>query len=461
MATDTESVVIVSNRLPVHRVQENGESVWRTSPGGLVSALTPILAKHDSTWIGWTGEADTTVEPFELDDKRNVPVPLTSEEVELFYEGFSNRTIWPLYHDSIRTPEFRRRWWWPYVEVNKRFADRAAELAGKNGTVWIHDYHLQLVPSMLREARPDLRIGFFMHIPFPPPELFAQLPWRRQIIEGMLGADVVGFQTTLAAQNFLHVADRYTEAKPGERQAEWQGRRIRVDAFPISIDVDRFETQVEARETRDQTVDFCSRLGHDRKVILGVDRLDYTKGIPTRLRAFGELLRHEYVTVDDCVLVQVAVPSRERVEEYQELRHEVEQYVGSINGEFGQLGRTPIHYLHRGLPFEELVSLYAAADVMLVTPLRDGMNLVAKEYVASRSHEDGVLVLSEFTGSAYELTEALLVNPHDIDGLIETIHAAINLPVEEQTRRMKELRQSVRRNTVYDWAESFFKALTG
>ena len=452
-------IVIVANRLPFHRVRRGGTSEWATSPGGLVSALTPVLKNRTSCWIGWAGAAGAAPDPFEHEGIHNHPVRLSRYELETFYEGFCNRTLWPLYHDAVRTPEYRRRWWRPYVEVNRRFAEAAAGQVARGGTVWIHDYHLQLVPAIIRELRPDVRVGFFLHIPFPPQELFSQLPWRQPILAGLLGADVVGFQTRGGAQNFSRLCRRYAGAEGTRDELSFDGRTIHPGAYPVSIDVDRFEALAASEAVQRRTAEFRQRLGTDRKIILGVDRMDYTKGIDIRLHAYRGLLRSERITLDECVFVQVAVPSRERVEQYGELRSHVERLVGEINGEFGELGRTPIHYLHRSLPVEELVALYLAADVMLVTPLRDGMNLVAKEYVAARTDNTGVLVLSEFTGSAQELQSALLVNPHDIDGLEAALYTALHMPPREQQDRMKTLRRALRRNDVFHWANRFLDTL--
>ncbi len=455
----TSDIVIVSNRLPVHRVNTSTGDAWETSPGGLVSALTPILQKRPSSWIGWAGNAGDAPTPFKHDRITNLPVALSADEVEDFYEGFSNRTLWPLYHDAVRTPEYRRRWWKPYVQVNRRFAQAAANAAAEGGIVWVHDYHLQLVPSMLRELRPDLRLGFFLHIPFPPRELFMQLPWRESILEGLLGADVVGFQTSEGAQNFVHLTRRYTSLSGRRDALQYRGRHVRIDAFPVSIDTQKYESLATTAETQRRAERYRSRLGKSRRIILGVDRLDYTKGIDIRLRAYQDLLRSGRASPNEVALVQVCVPSRERVQEYKELKSHIERLVGEINGEFGELGKTPIHYLHRSLPIDELVALYRAADVMLVTPLRDGMNLVAKEYVATRFDNTGVLVLSEFTGSAKELKSALLVNPHDIDRLADTIRSALDQPADEQSTRMASLRRHIRRFDVYHWAEAFLLTL--
>ncbi len=453
-------VVIVSNRLPVHRAKRHRASGWESSPGGLVSALKPILQHCSSTWVGWAGYPGPAPEPFTHDGIKNWPVSLSKSEVRTYYEGFSNGTLWPLYHDAVRPPEYRRRWWWPYVEVNRRFAKIASQAVNKNGIVWVHDYHLQLVPAMVREMQPGVRVGFFLHIPFPPQELFSQLPWRKQILEGLLGSDVVGFQTRLGAQNFARLAKRFADADGVRDVVTYRNRPVQAAAFPISIDVERFERLAKSDTVMRRSESYQTKLGPSRKIILGVDRMDYTKGIDIRLRAFQELLRSRKTSIDECVMIQVATPSRQRVAEYRQLRSEVERYVGEINGEFGELGRPAVHYLHRSLPEQELVALYRAADVMLVTPLRDGMNLVAKEYIASRVQNTGVLVLSEFTGSAKELRSAMLFNPHDIDGLETVIHNALRMPQDEQSRRMRSLRRVIKRHHVFHWADTFFNALS-
>jgi len=357
----------------------------------------------------------------------------------------------------VAPPEFHRHWWQAYVKVNERFADAAAEVAAKDATVWVQDYQLQLVPAALRERRPDLRIGFFLHIPFPPTELFLQLPWRKRIIEGLLGADLVGFHTPGGARNFRTLATRLADAKAERGELRFDGRTVNVGAFPISIDAKALDELARTSEVQEQAKAIRAELGDPEHLILGVDRLDYTKGINVRLRAFEELL--EQGRADDTVMIQIATPSRERVEHYQRLRAEVEQSVGRINGEYSSVGHPVLHYLHQSLPREELAAFFAAADVMLVTPLRDGMNLVAKEYVASRPDLGGVLVLSEFTGAAAELKDALLINPHDIDGLKAAIVDAFAMPAEESRKRMRTLRRQVLTHDVDRWARTFLDAL--
>ncbi len=459
--------VVVSNRLPVDRVvADDGTETWKTSPGGLVTALEPVMRSADGAWVGWAGKPDLDLEPFDNDGITLVPVRLSEGEVERYYEGFSNDTLWPLYHDVIAPPRYHREWWETYVRVNARFADVAASVSTHGATVWIQDYHLQLVPRMLRAARPDVTIGFFNHIPFPPYGIYSQLPWRTQIIDGLLGADVIGFQRAGDARNFLRAVRRlvgYQTTATGVRipaEGERRERTVVAKAYPISIDTASFEELARRPEIQERARQIRRDLGDPRTVMLGVDRLDYTKGIGHRLKAFGELLSDGAISTEDAVLVQVASPSRERVETYRALRDEIELTVGRINGDFGSISRQAINYLHHGYPREEMVALYLAADIMLVTALRDGMNLVAKEYVAARYDEDGVLVLSEFAGAADELRSALLVNPHDIDGLKATILRAMAMPAAERRRRMRALRRRVRENDVQQWSSTFLRELS-
>jgi trehalose 6-phosphate synthase len=451
--------VVVANRLPVDRVTgPDGEPAWRRSPGGLVSAIAPVMRGRKGTWVGWTGAADESLEPFETDGMSLLPVTLTSEDVENFYSGFSNATLWPLYHDVIAQPVYERRYWDAYVSVNERFAHAAAETAARDAVVWVQDYQLQLVPAMLREIRPDLRIGFFLHIPFPPLELFQQLPWRTQLVERLLGADLVGFQRPGAASNFLRLARRYCGVQSQGPLARHGGRIVRAQAFPISVDVHEIDELTSRPEIWRRAAELRSDLGGG-KILLGVDRLDYTKGIGQRLQAFGELYDDGSLKGGDAVFVQIATPSRERVEEYQRLRDEIEQQVGRINGEHSEIGAPVIHYLHTSYDREELIALFLAADVMVVTPLRDGMNLVAKEYVAARRDHRGSLVLSEFAGAADELKQAFLVNPYDIDGLKRTLLAALRAEPAEQGRALRAMRRRVHTYDVDRWAQEFLTAL--
>ncbi len=454
-------LVIVANRLPVDRITEpDGSLGWRRSPGGLVTALEPVMRANDGAWIGWPGGTDTDLEPFVEDGMLLVPVALDAGEIEDFYEGFSNGTLWPLYHDVVVKPEFHREWWESYVRVNQRFAGRAAEVAAENATVWVQDYQLQLVPRMLRELRPDLRIGFYLHIPFPPLELFQQLPWRRQILEGLLGADLIGFQLGGGAANFVRLVRQRVGHKTHKDTIHLPGGRVvRAAPFPISIDAQGFAELAASPGVEARAQEIRAALGNPETVFLGIDRLDYTKGIYPRLRAFGELVRDGEVQIGKAVFVQVATPSRERVEQYRQLRDDIDRLVGRINGEHGEIGTPAVSYLHTSYPREEMAALYRVADVMVVTPYRDGMNLVAKEYVACRTHEDGALVLSEFAGAADELRQAWLVNPHDINGMKTALLQAAHADQRETGRRMRAMRRQVMENNVTRWADSFLKEL--
>jgi alpha,alpha-trehalose-phosphate synthase [UDP-forming] len=457
-------LVVVASRLPVDRIEEpDGGTSWRPSPGGLVTALEPVMREAGGVWIGWSGDAGPEPGPFEAGGLHLVGMGLSAEEVRDFYEGFCNATLWPLYHDVIAPPQFHRHWWDAYVAVNRRFAQAAATQAARGAIVWIHDYQLQLVPQMLRQQRGDVRIGFFNHIPFPGYEIFAQLPWRRQVVEGLLGADLLGFQRRADATNFLRACRRatgLTTKGPAVRVGGPAGPRdVHATAFPISIDSAGLSQIAQQEDVRKRAREIREVLGQPEIVLLGVDRLDYTKGILHRLKAYGELLNEGRLGPPQAVLVQVASPSRERVEAYRELRDEVELTVSRINGEHAEVGSTPVHYLHQSYPREEMAALYLAADVMLVTPLRDGMNLVAKEYVACRNDESGALVLSEFTGAADELGGAFLVNPHDIEGLKDTIARATTVSPAEARRRMRSMRRRVREYDVARWAATFLSTL--
>jgi alpha,alpha-trehalose-phosphate synthase [UDP-forming] len=478
------SFVVAASRLPVDKVDSSDGTVeWQPSPGGLVTALEPVMQKARGVWIGWPGAAGDPPEPFDAAGMHLVGVGLSAAEVRDYYEGFCNATLWPLYHDVIAPPAFHRSWWEAYVRINRRYADTIVRQAATGATVWVHDYQLQLVPAMVREQRSDVRIGFFNHTPFPGYEIFAQLPWRRQIVEGLLGADLLGFQRRADAANFLRACRRTAglttsgslvrlpAAPPGDarntvgtrRQSAngpAGGRAVRVGAFPISIDFAAMEEVARKEAVRIRAREIRQALGEPDIVLLGIDRLDYTKGILHRLNAYGELLDEGRFGDSRAVLALVASPSRERVEQYRLLRDEVEGTVGRINGEHAELGSPPVHYLHQTYPREEMAALYLAADVMLVTSLRDGMNLVAKEYVACRYDETGALVLSEFTGAADELGSAILVNPHDIEGLKDAIVYAARISPNEAKRRMRSMRRRVREHDVAHWAAAFLDALT-
>ena len=447
----TRLTVVAANRLPVMRT----DTGWAPSPGGLVRALLPMLRDTGGTWVGWTGEPDDDAEPFSLEGVDLQPVSISAEEIELYYEGFSNDALWPLYHDALRESTYASEQWDAYVTVNERFAATLADISPSDAVVWIHDYQLQLVPKLLRELRSDVTIGFFLHIPFPPYELFSRLPWRTEIIEGLLGCDLVGFQRPMGAVNFITAAQQLLNVDAHDGFIENSDHRTRVGAFPISIDVDEVEAVAAGRATRQRTSQIRTLLGDPEVILLGVDRLDYTKGIGSRLKAFAALLESGDLDPERHVMVQVATPTREAVEHYQDERQQIERLVGEINGRFSRIGLPVIHYLYQSLPFDELIALYRAGDVMLVTPFRDGMNLVAKEYAAAHIDGDGVLVLSEFAGASDELTDAVLVNPHDDDALKQAIMTAVEMHRHERRARMAGLRNQIRRSDVQGWADRF------
>lgn len=451
----TDRIVVVANRLPLRRTEDG----WETSPGGLVSAVAPLLQEQGGSWVGWTGGVDDGPSPFVHDGIEQRPVKLSQSEIDDFYLGFSNGTIWPLYHDAIRPPEFHRHWWRPYVAVNRKFAEESTRALQAGDLAWIHDYQLQLVPAMLRRLRPDIRIGFFLHIPFPPVEILARLPWRREILEGLMGADVVAFQTRLGRHNFSRAVRRFLGGEGTTRWVRAGGRSVRLMSVPISIDTKRYAALAGSPGVEARVAELRDELGADRRVVLGVDRLDYTKGIDVRLRAFDTLLHRHKDAADDVVFLQVAVPSREAVDDYATMRDQVEGLVGRINGAHGDLHHMPVHYRYGSLEPEDLVAYYRMADVMCVTPLRDGMNLVAKEFVASRSADNGVLVLSEFAGAALEFRQSLLVNPYDVDGVAETLWNALHLPEAEEVARMRALRRQVQRFDVFRWARTCLAAI--
>jgi len=448
--TTTNQTVVLANRLPVHRTGDG----WEVSPGGLVTALSPVLRESNGVWIGWGGEPDETIGSLTVDDIRCAGVSLSQEEIDEYYLGFCNKTIWPLYHYAIRTPEFHREWWRAFVSVNERFAERALEERQTDQVFWVQDYHLQLVPRLLREEGVTDPINFFLHIPFPPVELFARLPWRTQILKGLLGADLVGFQTARSSDNFKSAAQEFLDAEVDGDSIRTGDGSTRVVSAPISIDTAEFERIARLPSTVERARQLRSELGDPSCLIFGADRLDYTKGIDVRLRAFEAMLESLPALAENVVFVQVAVPSRQGIGDYAAMRDRIELIAGRINGMYGERHHMPVHYLYDSLSREELVSYYRACDVMMVTPLVDGMNLVAKEFVASRIDSTGVLMLSQFAGAAEELSSALMVNPFDIDGMASEISRAIVMDPREARRRMETMRSVVVENDVYSWTRA-------
>ena len=383
---------------------------------------------------------------------------MTADEIRNYYETFSNGVIWPLFHYLLDRVPLEAQGWDTYVAVNQRFASAVVDVLQPGDRVWIHDYQLMLVPAMIRERVPDARIGFFLHIPFPAPEVFRTLPWRQRLLEGLLGADLVGFHTGAYVRHFAN-ALRYLLGIDADVTRAWfEGREVRLDAFPMGIDAEDFDKEARSPSVL-REVEHLRAEARGRTLLLGIDRLDYTKGLPQRMLALERLFERDPSLRDAVRLIQVAIPTRDNVDHYQSFRRGLEETIGRLNGAHGSLSALPIHYLHRSVSREQLVALYRAADVMLVTPIRDGMNLVAKEFVASRVEDDGVLVLSEFAGAASELVEALHVNPYDLDAMASVMLQAIEMPKAEQRTRMRALRQRVRFNDVYRWAARFAEQL--
>ncbi len=457
-------LVIVSNRLPVTVKFENGNARVQRSPGGLATGLSGPHAESGGLWIGWPGDtsqlSDTQKQEVQsqLDAERLVPVHLTREEVDGYYEGFSNRVLWPLFHYLVDHVPLETMEWELYRSVNEKFADRVASQLRPGDTVWVHDYQLCLVPALLRQRVPNARIGFFLHIPFPAPEVLQALPWRNALLEGLLGADQLGFHTFRYQENLAEALRRLLALPAEANRVSYQGRTIRLGTYPMGIDARAFAADAQRAEVITETQRIRAE-ARGARILLGIDRLDYTKGIRRRLLALERLLERNPRLHGKVKLIQIAVPSRTTITDYAEFRQDVDESVGRINGAFSTTGWVPVHYLYRSFSQHQLVSLYAAADAMLITPLRDGMNLVAKEFVASRVDEQGVLLLSELAGAAAELPDALLVNPYDVDGLADAMRAALRMPAEEQRERMQRLRTRVFGWDVHRWVATFLDDL--
>jgi trehalose 6-phosphate synthase/phosphatase len=457
-------LILVSNRLPVTVQMEDGELSVVRSSGGLATGLRVPHDRSGGTWIGWPGDVSRLSDAQQLAlnaklaELRLAPLHLSTHEVSRYYDGFSNAVLWPLFHYLLdRIPPTSQEWD-VYRAVNERFADAAAREWRRGDLIWVHDYQLTLVPAMLRHRVPDARIGFFLHIPFPASEVLRILPWRDQVLEGMLGADLVGFHTFTYRSHFssavLHILGIPTQGEA----IRVDDRQIRLGVFPIGVDAQQFGRLADDPEVLRDVATIRAEARGER-ILLGIDRLDYTKGIPRRLLAFEHLLEREPHWRGKVRLVQIAVPSRDKVPSYQEFRRQVDELVGRINGAFSTVDWVPIHYVHRSLTEREVVALYRAADVMLVTPLRDGMNLVAKEFVTCRPDKDGVLVLSEFAGAAAEMGEALQVNPYDIEAMAQAYDDALTMPDDERHLRMGALRARIAARDVQAWARGFLEAL--
>ena len=458
-------LLIVSNRLPITAsLREDGGVDLTAASGGLATGLRPWYEGAGGLWIGWPGDVSRFSETQraeldrQLNDRSIVPVLLSQDHVNRYYNGFANRVLWPLFHYLIDRVPVDATGWDAYRQVNRRFADAIVRQYRPGDVIWVHDYQLMLVPAMLRERLPEARIGFFLHIPFPSSEVFRTLPWRREVLEGLLGADLIGFHTFSYLRHFVASLLHVEGLEADIDRVRMGDRHVQLGAFPMGIDAASFVAHA-SDPTVAAAAETIRRDAGGRRILLGVDRLDYTKGIPRRLTSIERLLTREPALRDEVRYIQVAVPSRGEVDSYQRFRRQVEEAVGRINGTCGTLRSTPVHYVHQSVSVRELVALYLAADVMLVTPLRDGMNLVAKEFLASRVDQDGVLVLSEFAGAAAELGEAIVVNPYDVEAVSEAMKRALDMPAGERRARMRPMRQRVLDYDIHAWATAFMSRL--
>jgi trehalose 6-phosphate synthase len=462
MARKSRKLVVVSNRGPYRHEATRGQERWVRAAGGLVTALDPVLQQRGGVWV--------SAKPAKDFDSVTVPAPhlaydlahvaLKRAEQRGFYEGVSNAVLWPLLHGFEPTIQVGEAPWSSYAGANQGFAETTVSTSGSSDLIWVQDYQLMLVPGMVRAERPKARIGWFCHIPWPPPDTFGILPWREEILEGLLGADVLGFHLPEYAEHFRQCVERFTAYRVSRGTIQYRGRKVKTIAAPIGIPVDDLQALAIDPDVGREV----ERIRHtmaNRRLLLGVDRLDYTKGIPERLAAFERLLRRDKTARTRCALIQIMVPSRTDVKAYSDLKEEIDRMVGDINGRYAETGCVPIHYLYRDLSQRALFAHYRAADVALVTPLRDGMNLVAHEYAASRTDEDGVLILSEFAGAAKHLKGAVLVNPYDVESTTSAIQQALGMKSSEKRKRMRSMRAEVMRLDVHRWADGYIAALEG
>jgi trehalose 6-phosphate synthase/phosphatase len=471
-------LIIVSNRLPIVLRKKDGGWILEPGSGGLVSALAPVLSHRGGVWIGWPGlalERGGDWEPILAAGYRErgydlVPVLLSEDEVKGFYEGFSNAILWPLFHDLLAHCDFEPSYWYAYLEVNQKFARSILEHSRPDDFIWVQDYQLIHVAQALRAETAEIeerrRIGFFLHIPFPPLDIFVRLPWRSQILGALLAYDLIGFQTARDSRNFLtclHHLVPEIEVDEGGSLAEVRvgNRTVHVGAFPIGIDAKGYDERARSEEVVRRMEELRTRMG-PVQLVVGVDRLDYTKGLPERLEAFRNALRRYPEMREQVTLFQIVVPSREGVAEYQALKAEIERLVGEINGELSAAGWVPVQYHYRSLARRELLALYRLARAGFVTSIKDGMNLVAKELCACQVDGCGVLILSEFAGAAAQLQcGALLVNPHDIEGMADALHQAFTMDGEERRRRMESMREVVREQDIFWWVDTYLQAALG
>ena len=466
--------IIVSNRLPVQVTKSKNNYIFRPSSGGLATGLSSVHTKKDSLWIGWAGIAYD-----DISDKQNIniekslsklnlsQVKLSSSEINEFYFGMSNKCIWPLFHYFIEYSKFDNNNWKSYEKINKKFCDRIIENIDFGGTVWVHDYQLLLLPKMIKDLRPDITIGFFLHIPFPSFEIFRIFPWRIDLLKGMLGADLIGFHTFDYQRHFLSSVKRILRYDVSYNKVRLASRQITVNTFPMGIDYKKFFNAAKAHKNQNKPqksqfkkqLEIHKKSSKDSKLILSIDRLDYTKGIINRIKAFEVFLKKYPQYLEKVRLLMLTVPSRSNVPQYKRLKKDTDELVGRLNSKYATVNWTPIWYYYREMEFEDLIDLYMSSDIAMITPVRDGMNLVAKEFVATRVNQDGVLILSEMAGASKELFDALTVNPFDLNSMADSIFESINMPLEEQKRRNLTMQKRLSRHDVEFWAKRFFDEL--
>jgi len=459
-------LLIVSNRLPITIEKRKGSLHFRHSVGGLATGLGPFYKSYDSTWIGWCGISSDKVDGKEKRDVETslmtdfgcFPVFLSKRDIEMHYHGFCNKTIWPLFHHFTQYTVYDKGLWKSYKRVNNLFCNAVMEIAKPDDVIWIHDYHLMLLPKLLRENLPDATIGFFLHIPFPSFEIFRLLPWRKEILDGLFGGDLIGFHTYEYVRHFIDSARRLLGYEHTSGQITAGNRTIKVDAFPMGIDYERFSSAGKNPEVQKEINRIHKKLG-ERKIILSIDRLDYTKGVLQRLEAFDFFLEKNPEYKEKVILILVAAPSRTKVEHYKLLKKQVDELIGKINGKYGTIDWMPVWYLYHSLPFHKLIPLYNVADIALVTPLRDGMNLIAKEFISSKTDGKGVLILSEMAGAAEELGEAIIVNPNNKEEIAEALKEALAMSGEEQVERNRLMQNRIQRYNVVRWAGDFMDSL--
>ena len=459
-------LIIVSNRLPISVTKRANDLRFQPSVGGLATGLSSFCESHQSRWIGWPGIATDKISERQkqqtsskLKEQNCHPVFLSAKNIQNFYRGFCNKTIWPLFHYFPLYTVYEKRYWQAYTQVNEAFCDAVLKIAEPDDCIWVHDYQLMLLPELIRRQLPNAQIGFFLHIPFPSFELFRLLPWRKRILNGLLGANLIGFHTHDYVRHFLSSTARIVGAEHSMGALTIGDKVVKVDVFPMGIDYDKYSSSAEDARVKKRLTAIRKKV-NERKIILSIDRLDYTKGIVQRLEAFDLFLLQNPEYKGKVTLILVAVPSRTGVEDYMELRNRLEGLVGRINGEHGTIGWVPVWYLYRFIPFERLVALYKTADVALVTPLRDGMNLIAKEFIATKTDGRGVLILSEMAGAASELGEAIVVNANNKQEIVDAIKEALEMPIEEQIERNRLMQKRLSRYTVTRWAHDFMESLS-